>query len=224
MRVSAFTGMSAVAMQTIAERIDAQIAVLPATVTGWIDWVVDFLRDDRASRDALLGTYADVITAITRGKKTGGTTKPAEFEAFRAGLHGWVTGEPFDQIELRLGVAAENVGVCGRARDLVLKLANRQLYMLFVAVSELVKARSAEAEVALANPALIETLPIAIRRGFDSAELAAFSHINPALRTRVSVHRAFQRRAGNMEIVGGQTFRDVIQRVEVYLAFADPNL
>jgi hypothetical protein len=189
-------------------------------VIGWIDWLVEFFRDDPASVEALLGRDAVVITAVTRGRKTGGPTTAAEFEIFKAGLRAWVCGQPFDQIETALGVPAGAVGICGRARDLVHKLANRRLYIIFVAVAELAKLRSAAAEIPIANRALIEILPIAIRKGYDSAEKAAFAHINPILRTRVGVHRAFQRRLGAMELVGGQTFQEVMRHVEVVLAFA----
>ena len=220
MRVSAFTGMPASAVQAIAERIDADLAALPVTVAAWIDWVINLLRDDGITREAMLGRDAEVITAITRGVKTGGPTTHAEFGAFKAGLKAWVGGEPFDQIEIHLGVAAGAVRTCGRARDLALKLANWRLYMVFVVVSELAKARSAAAAVPLPNPALIEILPIAIRRGFDLAEKAAFAHINPTLRTRVAVRSAFDQRAAAVEIAGGATFRDVIQRVELSIMFA----
>ena len=50
-----------------------------------------------------------------------------------------MTGASFHQIELALGVAANKVKTCSRARDLVLKLANRSLYLIAASLVEVAK-------------------------------------------------------------------------------------
>jgi ATP-dependent RNA helicase HelY len=221
LRISAFTGMPSAAVQAMADRLDRDLEALPGTVAGWIDWLIDFLRDDEISRAALLDRDVEVATAVARGKKAGGPMSAAEFDVLRSGLKAWIAGRPFDGIEAALGVAPGSVGACGRARDLALKFANRRFYMIAAAVAELAKTKLAVAEIAPANPAVLEILPIALRKGFDSVEVAAFGHLNPTIRTRVGVHRAFAARLGGLASLPAASFRDVLNRVEAHLAFGN---
>jgi stage V sporulation protein SpoVS len=134
-------------------------------------------------------------------------------------LRAWVTGQSFDRIEVALGVAAEDVDACMRSRDLVLKLANRQLYMVAAAIAELVKEKLAALEVQAVNPAVLEILAIAIRRGWDTPEKAAFAYRHPAIRGRVAAHRAYADRLGAPAPTLGRTFAEVLDLLDAQLAF-----
>ena len=213
-RISAFTGLPAQAIDAVAERLCRDLDTLPSTIGGWVDWLVDFLREDQTSREALLGDDANIITAVTRGRKTGGVTTVAEFDILKSGLQAWVTGKPFDEIALALGTPPTKIRVCSRARDLVLKLVNRRLYMVAAAIAELAKAKLSESGKVAVNPVVLEILAIALRKGFDSPEKVAFAHLNPAIRTRVAVHQAFRRRRGAIASGPAQSFRDIILRVQ----------
>ena len=217
MRISAFTGMSAAALQAAGVRLERDLGGLPSTVAGWCDWLVDFLAEDADCRTALLLKDADVINAVTRGKKAGGPTTAAEFARLKAGLRAWVEGRPFDEIEIALGVAPGSVGTCGRARDLALKLANRRFSMIAAALAELAKLKLA---VAGREPkmSVLEILAIAVRRGFDSAEKIAFAHRNASIRTRVGLHRAYPERMGRRRLLG-RSFREVLNYVDAQMAF-----
>ncbi|MES2898034.1 MAG: hypothetical protein V4759_18560 [Pseudomonadota bacterium] len=159
------------------------------------------------------------LKAVCRGTKSTPALTPAEFDRLKAGLRAWVTGQPFDQIEVALGVAAEDVDTCMRSRDLVLKLANRRLYLVAAAVAELVKEKLAALEINAVNPAVLEILPIAIRRGWDTPEKAAFAHRHPAIHGRVAAHRAYAKRLGAIEPTLGRTFAEVLNHVDAHLAF-----
>ena len=104
-----------------------------------------------------------------------------------------------------------------------MKLANRKLYLIAAAISALAKVKLAEAGLMSSNPAVLEILAVAIRKGFDTPEKAAFAHIHPELRTRVLIHEFFMRRVGAREPVINQDFRDVMRHIEAVLAFADPE-
>lgn len=218
-RVAAFTGLSTAALQTLSVVLDAQIAALPSTVPDWCDWIVDQFAAEPAILEALMGHDADVVKAVCRGSKSAPALTPLEFARLKAGLRAWVTGQPFDLIEVALGVAAEDVDACMRTRDLVLKLANRQLYMVAAATAELVKEKLAALEVPAVNPAVLEILPIAIRRGWDTPEKAAFAYRHPAIRGRVAAHRAFADRLGAPAPTLGRTFAEVLNLVDAQLAF-----
>jgi ATP-dependent RNA helicase HelY len=223
-RIAAFTGLSTTAMQVAAARLERDLDVIPTTIVGWSEWLIDFLAEDAEARVALLEKDADLINAVTRGKKAGGTTKPAEFDRLKAGLRSWIEGKPFDEIEVALGVNPLRVGTCNRARDLVLKLANRRFYMIAAAIAELAKVKLVAASREAANPAVLEILAVALRRGFDTPEKAAFAHLNPSIRTRVGLHRAFGERLGVVEPMLGRPFRDVLSNIETQLLFANLDL
>ena len=218
-RISAFTGMPVTAIQSASARLDVGIAGLPSTINDWCVWIIDFLAEDDEARNILLGVDADIIKAVSRGKKSEPALTPAEFARLKAGLSAWVGGKPFDEIEVALGVPAASVGTCIRSRDLVLKLTNRRLYMIAVAVVELAKGKLVAAGLEAVNPAVLEILPVAIRRGWDSPEKAAFAHRNPSIRTRVGTHRAFVARFGHPNPMLGRTFREVLDQVDAQIAF-----
>lgn len=217
-RISAFTGLPAQAVESMGERLCQDLDGLPSTIGGWLDWLVDFLREDQVSREAMLVDDASTVTAVTRGKKVGGPTTAAEFEILKAGLQAWIKGRPFDEIELSLGAPPSKIRFCPRARDLVLKLVNRRLYLVAAAIAELAKSKLNEAGKVSSNPAVLEILAIALRKGLDSPEKAAFAHLHPAIRTRVGVHQAFDQRLGTIALRPAQSFRDVIQRVQAVIA------
>jgi ATP-dependent RNA helicase HelY len=216
-RISAFSGLASSALSAISEKL-VDPTTFPDTVTGWLDWTVDFLRDDAASRDSLFDGDASIIKAVVRGKKTGGDLTGDEFQLLRLGLHGWVAGQPLQDIELALGVATRKVACCPRSRDLVLKIVNRQLYMISAALAELAKAKFVESGIENPFPALLECLAYAVRLGFDTPEKVAFAHLRPQVRTRVGVHRACAR-LGPFPPAPTATFVDVLQHVRAALAF-----
>lgn len=219
-RISAFTGLSTTAMEAAAARLERDLDAIPTTIVGWSEWLIDFLAEDAEARAALLEKDAGLINAVTRGKKAGGATKPAEFDRLKAGLRSWLEGKPFDEIEIALGVDLLKVGTCNRARDLVLKLANRRFYIIAAAIAELVKAKLVAAGREAANPAVLEILAVGVRRGFDTPEKAAFAHLNPSIRTRVGLHRAFGEKFGVVDPMLGRQFRDVLAHIETRLLFS----
>jgi hypothetical protein len=223
-RISAFTGLSTTGMQAAAARLERDLDVIPTTIVGWSEWLIDFLAEDVEARVALLEKDTDLINAVARGRKAGGMTKPAEFDRLKAGLRSWIEGKPFDEIEVALGVDLLKVGTCNRARDLVLKLANRRFYIIAAAIAELAKVKLVAVGREAANPAVLEILAVAVRRGFDTPEKAAFAHLNPSIRTRVGLHRAFGKQLGIVEPMLGRPFRDVLSHIETRLLFASVDL
>jgi ATP-dependent RNA helicase HelY len=216
-RISAFSGLASSAVSAIANKL-ATPSTYPRSVTGWLDWIVDFLRDDAVSRDSLFDGDASIIKVVVRGKKTGGDLTGQEFELLRSGLHAWVRGKPFQDIELAMGVTAQKIALCTRSRDLVLKIVNRRLYMISAAVAELAKAKFADSATENPFPALLECLAYAVRLGFDTPEKVAFAYLQPRVRTRVGVHSRCQR-LGAFPPSATATFKDVLHYVRAVLSF-----
>jgi hypothetical protein len=121
--IAASNGFSDAPFAVIEARITASIDALPDSIVGWIDWLIDLFRADRATYETLLGSDAQTALYVMRGKQSGGPATDAEFAHLKAGLRAWLTGLPMRDVEAALGVGADDLGHCLRARDLALKLA-----------------------------------------------------------------------------------------------------
>ena len=115
----------------------------------------------------LFGGDVDTVKAVTRGKKTGGDSTDAEMALLKPALRAWLSGAPFAEIEAALGVAPANIRTCKRSRDFVLRLMNRRFYMIAGALTALVRHELQKADKVSANPAVLEILAIAIRKGLN---------------------------------------------------------
>lgn len=219
MQIAAFTGLAVEPLAAIAAKVEAEIDALPSTVCGWMEWLVDFLIADRASYALLFGNAVETVKAVTRGAKTGGDSTDAEMALLKTALAAWLRGEPFYQIEAALGVPANKIGVCKRTRDLINQIANRQLYMIAAAATEVIRQTLLTKDKVAANPAVLEILAYAIRRGLDSPEKVAFAYRTPSARSRVLLHRAFAEKIGDREPMLGSDFEQVMRHLDAVLAF-----
>ena len=165
----------------------------------------------------LFGPAVETVKAVTRGKKAGGESSAAEMTLLKTALEGWLKGEPFNRIEASLGVPTAKVGVCKRTRDLINQIANRQLYMVAAAASEVIRQTLAAKGKVTANPAVLEILAYAIRRGLDSPEKVAFAYRYPNARSRVLLHRAFTDKLGDRPPLLGYDFEQVMRHLDAVL-------
>lgn len=219
MQIAAFTGLAVEPLAAIAAKVEAEIEALPLTVCGWMEWLVDFMIADRFSYALLFGNAVDTVKAVTRGAKTGGDSTDAEMALLKTALVAWLRGEPFYRIEASLSVPASKIGVCKRTRDLINRIANRQLYMVAAAAAEVIRQTLTAQEKVTANPAVLQILAYAIRRGLDSPEKVAFAYRTPSARSRVLLHRAFAEQIGDREPVLGSDFEGVMRHLDAVLAF-----
>lgn len=220
-RVASFSGMQVEPLAALATRIAADIDALPSSIVGWCDWLVDFLAADRRSYELLFDSDAETVKAVTRGKKTGGISTDSELGLLKPAFRAWLTGAPFSSIEAALGVAPIAVRTCGRSRDFVLRLMNRRLYLVGSALTALVQHELRKAAKVAARPAALEVLAIAIRRGLDSPEKVAFAHLNPSIRSRVAIHRAFESRIAGRQRETDADFRSILRSID---ALVTPSL
>jgi ATP-dependent RNA helicase HelY len=102
-----------------------------------------------------------------------------------------------------------------------LKIVNRKLYMVSVALAELAKAKFTAAEIQDPYPAVLEILAYAIRVGLDTPEKIAFTRHRLGMRTRVGLHQASIAKIGTLPPQLGASFRDVLQHVQAMMMF-DP--
>ena len=218
MKVAAFTGMQVEPLTALTARIEADIENLPATIIGWCEWLVDFFIVDRSSYALLFGSDVETVKAVTRGRKTGGDSTDAELTLLKPTLRAWLSGEPFTAIEIALGVDPANVRTCRRARDFVLRLMNRRFYMIAGAATALVQHVLAENGRISPNPAVLEILGVAVRKGLDLPEKVAFAHRSPSIRSRVVLHRSYAARTVNRPDLLGADFQTILRSIDAHLA------
>jgi hypothetical protein len=218
-KIAAFSGMQLEPLTALASKIAAEIDALPTTILEWCDWLIDFLIADRASYALLFGGDVETVKAVTRGKKTGGDSTDAEMVLLKPALRAWLTGAPFALIEAALGVTQAKIKTCRRSRDFVLRLMNRRFYMITGALTALVQYALQEAEKVSANPAALEILSVAIRKGLDSPDKVAFAHRSTTIRSRVVMHRAYAERIPNRQDQMGVDFQTILRSIDAHLAF-----
>lgn len=218
-KIAAFSGMQLEPLTALATKIAAEIDALPTTIVEWCDWLIDFLIADRVSYALLFGGDVETVKAVTRGKKTGGDSTDAEMTLLKPALRAWLSGAPFASIEAALGVAQAKIKTCKRSRDFVLRLMNRRFYMITGALTALVQHALQEADRVSANPAVLEILSIAIRKGLDSPDKVAFAHRSTTIRSRVAMHRAYAERIPNRPDQMGADFQTVLRSIDAHLAF-----
>jgi hypothetical protein len=124
-------------------------------------------------------------------------------------------------IEAALGVDAVDLGHCPRARDLALKLAARNLYLVISSLAEAVGVVLARQGRPVRQPSVLETLAYGVRRGLDHPDKIAFAHLRPTIRSRVLLHASFARDVGAPTALNGQDFQAVRASVSARLAFGD---
>jgi ATP-dependent RNA helicase HelY len=216
--IAASNGFPDAPFAVIEARIKASIDALPDSILGWVDWLIDLFRADQTTYEALLRADAGTALYVMRGKKSGGPATDAEFVQLKAGLRAWLTGLPMRDIEAALGVEADHIGHCPRARDLALKLASRSLYLVVSSLAEAVRVILAQHGRSVREPAILETLAYGIRRGLDHPDKIAFAHLRPTIRSRVLLHTAFARDLREPTALNGQDFQAVRANVSTKLA------
>lgn len=218
-KIASFSGMQLEPLSALAARIASEIDFLPVTILEWCDWLLDFVIADRESYALLFGPDVETVKAVTRGRKTGGDSTDAEMLLLKSALRAWLTGLPFAAIEASLGVPIAKLRMCMRSRDFVLKLMNRRFYMIAGAVSALVQQALKDAGKTSANPAAIEVLAIAIRKGLDTPDKVAFAYRSPSIRSRVMVHQAYRDRLATRSDQMGADFQAILRSIDGHLAF-----
>ena len=219
-KIAASTGLPDSPLLAAQARFAANPSSIPSSILGWTDWIVDFFQSDQVSYQALLGDDAPIVNYVVRGKKKGGPPNAEEFSRLKKGLRAWMKGQPLREIELALGVPGNKLKCCPRARDLVLKLANRSLYLIGASLVEVARTVIAAQELTHEEPSVLETLPVAIRKGLDTPDKVAFAYRRPTVRSRVLIHRNFASTLGQPISTRGMNYATVLSHTTARLPLA----
>lgn len=208
----------------IEAKLTANINALPNSIPEWSDWLIDFFEADRPSYEALIGADEGTVLYVMRGKKSGGPPTAQEFQKLKAGFKAWLTGRPFCDIERALGVPEAKLGKCMRSRDLALKVAARSFYLVIASVAEAARVVLELHPTAAPQSAILETLPIAFRKGIDTPDKVAFSQLRTKIRSRVLLHKAFAEEVGQPDNLVGMDYDTVKAHLNARLAFSEVTI
>jgi ATP-dependent RNA helicase HelY len=218
--IAASHGLTADPLTAAKARIEADFQNLPTTIGGWMEWLIDFLDADRESYEALMDTDAPNALGIMRGTKQGGPPTAAEFQRLKGALLLWMRGRPYSDIETHLGATPATIKCCPRARDLVLKLANRRLYLIASAIGEIARQLYEERETAPPQPSVLETLSVAVRKGLDTPQKIAYDQLSSTRRSRARIHSSFAQDVPNPADLRGHTYEVVLNEMRARLLFS----
>jgi hypothetical protein len=91
--------------------------------------------------------------------------------------------------------------------------------MIAGALSALVQDALGRADRVSANPAVLEILAIAVRKGLDSPEKVAFAHRSPSIRSRVVLHQHYAQPIVYRPDQLGANFEMILHSIDAQLAF-----
>jgi hypothetical protein len=190
LELAAQSGAPIAALRALRVRLGSNVGNLPTTISDWISWIFTWLAEDEYSRSSLLGRERGALLSAV-GRKVDSELSSDALNELLPGVLAWLHGKPLNKIEEALGGLPKSRPECPRARRLITSLV--PLGLTFIAglvartAQEIQKIASGEAT----PRSVIETLPTAVRRGFDFPAKLAFAEEKKGPLCRVQFHRAY---------------------------------
>lgn len=216
--LAAQSGAPIAVLKSLRQRLIDGIDALPNTIPGWASWIIVWLAEDDAARDAILIRDRRAILGAAGLKKDGPLTAIA-VTSLKAGIDAWLAGAPICEIERQLGGNPNKNVICPQARELI----SQVIPLSFSFAAGLVSRTAAEIED-IANGtatsiAVTECMATGIRRGFDTPTKLAFADIKRGFISRVQVHEGFAEEVKKPHEFGSTAdYQQVIDQMKVYLA------
>ncbi|HEV7264133.1 MAG TPA: DEAD/DEAH box helicase [Falsiroseomonas sp.] len=188
------SGIALDLLDRLRQRLLGDAGELPATVIGWLDWTLDWLKDDAAARADLLFEISRSINA-SLGRAAPSAIDAAAMEGLRKPAHAWLGGKPLNAIERLLGGdptgKVATARLLPRAREFVGTVIPRSLSFIVGVVARLVEELALPDEQPTLSGSLMPGLSACVRRGFDHPAKLEYANANRSLIGRVEVHHAF---------------------------------
>lgn len=188
------SGLPPVVLSRLKQKIMQDIGILPVTIEGWILWVINWLCADSDSLDLLLFDVNGSILGATGRKKTDDVTGEV-LRDLMPGIKSWISGSPVSEIESALGGDPNSPKAtsksCPRARELIGSVLPRGLSFVMGLITRVVTDINPYDQQEDLSPEIVDVLSTAVRRGYDSPEKITYAFSNPAILSRVVVHRSY---------------------------------
>ncbi|MBO2945269.1 DEAD/DEAH box helicase [Paenibacillus sp. F411] len=172
-------------------RLLADAGHIPTSISSWVDWTISWLTEDTQSRVYLFqDVYRSALAAT--GRSSTSSLEGNTLSALLPGIQGWISGRPLNEIERLLGGdpegTTETAKMCPRARELVSTFIPRGLSFIMMIVIRMVEELDLFALQEDLDKSLMNSLSIAVRKGFDSVEKLEFANARKNIYGRVQLH------------------------------------
>jgi hypothetical protein len=191
------SGLPTEMLLRLRERLQYGIGSLPTTIKEWVIWTFKWLSDDDSARSLLLyDIQGSILAASGRGKKDNLT--PEAMAGILPAVLAWISGKTIAEIETLLGGSPngdqEPLRVCPRARELVSTVVPRGLSFTVGLIAHVVELLDPFEQQPDLNRNVVENMPAAVRRGFDTPEKLLFASENIWILSRVQAHKIYAER------------------------------
>lgn len=191
------SGLAIDLLDRLRVRLQGGTGDLPLTIAGWLDWILDWLKEDEgACRDLLGDTSRAINSAI--GRLATAKLDAEAVEALRGASRAWLEGTPLNEIERLLGGDPEGttaaLRILPRAREFVGSVVPRALAFIAGVVARLVEELALADAQPTIDEAVLKSLAASVRRGFDTVAKLEFANSERALVGRVEAHIAYHQR------------------------------
>lgn len=197
--IASQSGLSTNLILRLRERLTAEMGLLPIDVTGWINWVFDWLVTDEEARSDLLSDSLDEIVKCSRIKSEEVT--PEQISAIKPAILAWVSGVNVSGIEKILlgGNGEDNLGKCQLSRVLIYSIISRTISYIIGLVASVVKEVNPYDVQPELSSDLFDNLAQCVTLGFDSIDKLQFRPNDRArFLSRVQAHNAYNNRIDNI--------------------------
>jgi hypothetical protein len=212
LELAAQSGAPVSVLRKLKQRL-ADSAELPATIQEWVQWAFNWLSEDEHCRLALLGRERNAICGSV-GRKIDSALTSNVMKELLPGVLAWVSGQPVCKIEGALGGDPETAVECPRARRLITSIIPLGLTFVMGLVARTSKEIPGILDGSLTPLSVIECLPTAVRRGFDTPLKLAFAEVKSGLLSRVQIHRAYASEINqNLDIDSTEDYGSIVARI-----------
>ncbi|GGE38521.1 hypothetical protein GCM10007276_14760 [Agaricicola taiwanensis] len=192
--IASQSGLPLDLLERLRMRLQTSLGRLPTSVVAWLEWTIDWLKEDADARQQLLSDVSR--SALIATGRAGNTELDAEILSnLLPGIIGWVQGETIRQIEEALGGSPDGSTdlerLCPRARELVSTFIPRGLAYATGIISRMgeeIKVADVQEDL---DEGMMRGLSAAVRRGFVSLSMLEYANENKMLIGRVQLHRSY---------------------------------
>ncbi|CAM4472668.1 hypothetical protein U9M73_14485 [Paenibacillus phoenicis] len=194
-KIASQSGIPLDILERLRLRLNQNAGDLPTTISGWVDWTLNWLVEDAESRAHLLQDVHRSALVAT-GRTSTSPLDGAVLSSLLPGIKGWINGRPLNELESLLGGNPEGTTdtakMCLRARELISTFIPRGLSFIMMVVSRMVEELDLYTIQEDLEKSLVNSLSIATRKGFDSLDKIEFANARKNIYGRVQLHKLYE--------------------------------